>query len=180
MRPTRGPTRHAELLLARTPSPLHHMVSPILASHFTEAATEVGTLAIKLSVCNSIAAWNSLYVLTNHHILPIKRQKRGSQYGAKPIFPRKSWTFCHPRRSPNARRHRDLPSTMYRFMKLARLEEQAPSSDQVRFAICLLCRFLNQHICASHFYPELKKRFLALRCIRHGNIDDPSWRRSSM
>ena len=25
----------------------------------------------------------------------------------------------------------------------------------------------------SHFYPELKKRFLALRYIRHGNIDDP-------
>ena len=34
-------------------------------------------------------------------------------------------------------------------------------------------RFPPSCLIAPHFYPELKKRFLALRCIRRGNINDP-------
>jgi hypothetical protein len=34
-------------------------------------------------------------------------------------------------------------------------------------------RFPSSCIIASRFYPELKKRFLALRCIRLGDIHDP-------
>ena len=56
---------------------------------------------------------------------------------------------------------------------LGQLEEQAPSSAQVRFAIFLLCRFLNQHICASSLLSQAQEVLPALHCIRHCNIDDP-------